>query len=520
MNRFAWLSLFGVLCIGCTSRVPTTQDSASVSLTGPAAGPTRATAEQKISLLQEEREQLLVTLGEFHERIRELESMVADRDGRPVTKSYDELLISKEAELAELRKLIPEAETQAARLTSVTASLDSARQRMASLEQQLTVRDQELATLRTHAKAAEDLEAARRHVNELEEQAAKQDVELRALKGNGAERESLAAQLQTATSMLDKMKERVAALEHHLSDREQEIATLRTGLAERDKFVAQTKTLTSDMQQARARIAAAEGQLAVKNREVESLRNVTAERDMLLSQLTARNAELGQAKQLMNEIAKQGSPNSPPSKSTAVHTPSTAPQVTPSLPTTRSTQLRLSEAKDELVRMLNTEVGFDAIAVKERGARLTVGLPSHLLFSPGDATLKPEGVSMLKRIGTILGQLPDTAVQVTGHTDNQQLSKSLRKTFPNNKALSWARAENARRALINGGLPADVAKAVGLADTRPIASNQTEEGRQKNRRVELIITQAGEHQTAAQHPSAGNGSHVASLASNNKPGSR
>jgi chemotaxis protein MotB len=80
-------------------------------------------------------------------------------------------------------------------------------------------------------------------------------------------------------------------------------------------------------------------------------------------------------------------------------------------------------------------------------------------------------------------------VQVAGHTDNQAISKALQKIFPDNKALSWARAENARRALINGGMPAERTKAVGMADTRPLASNATEQGRQKNRRLELVIVQ-------------------------------
>ena len=89
----------------------------------------------------------------------------------------------------------------------------------------------------------------------------------------------------------------------------------------------------------------------------------------------------------------------------------------------------------------------------------------------------------------MLGQVPDKFVQVAGHTDNQAISKALQKTFPDNKALSWARAENARRALINGGMPADRTKAVGMADSRPLASNATEQGRQKNRRLELVIVQ-------------------------------
>jgi chemotaxis protein MotB len=74
--------------------------------------------------------------------------------------------------------------------------------------------------------------------------------------------------------------------------------------------------------------------------------------------------------------------------------------------------------------------------------------------------------------------------------------------------------------LINGGLPADLSKAVGFADSKPIASNNSEEGRQKNRRVELVISQAGRHNTAALDRAMNDSRRVASLSSNDKSGSR
>jgi chemotaxis protein MotB len=145
--------------------------------------------------------------------------------------------------------------------------------------------------------------------------------------------------------------------------------------------------------------------------------------------------------------------------------------------------------KEELLKVLPNENGQKAITVKQDGTRLTIALSSNWLFASGEAALTPDGMTMLKRIGTVLGPLSDKFVQVAGHTDNQTLSKALQKTFPDNKALSWARAENARRALVTGGMSAERTKAVGLADSRPIASNATEQGRQKNRRLELVIVQ-------------------------------
>ncbi|MEQ1846503.1 MAG: OmpA family protein, partial [Nitrospira sp.] len=65
-----------------------------------------------------------------------------------------------------------------------------------------------------------------------------------------------------------------------------------------------------------------------------------------------------------------------------------------------------------------------------------------------------------------------------------------RRPFKDNTELSRARAENAGKALVKGGLGADRVRAVGYADARPIATNDTEEGRSKNRRVEIVVTQS------------------------------
>ncbi|MBX3237588.1 MAG: OmpA family protein [Nitrospiraceae bacterium] len=509
MNRLGWFPLLCIMTAGCSAGPASTQ---STGMPVPQERPVaRSATDLKLMALQEEREQLLVTLGEFHDRIGELESMLADQSGRPVGKSYDELLAAKEAELADLRKLIPERDKQAAQLVAVTASLDTARQRHATLEQQLAARDQELAAVRTQVNAITELEAARRRVSELETRTATHEMDLRALKSSGAERESLVAQLQTATSTLEKMKERIAALEHQLADREQAFTALRAGLGERDRLAIQAKGLSTDVQQSKVKISSLTGQLAEKSRELESLRGVIAERDKLLSQLNARNAELGQAKQLMNEMARQGNgkPGPPPTHPGRNPTSTTATASTTQA--ARSPQTGLSQTKADLIRLLANEGGPDGVLVGERGGRVTVALPSHLLFSPGEVTLKPEGIAILKRIGNVLGQRPEALVQVAGHTDNQPPSKTLRKSFPNNKALSWARAENARRALITGGLPADSTKAMGLADSHPIATNKTEEGRQKNRRVELVIAPSAMTGSATQDRQTPDGHHVAAL---------
>jgi flagellar motor protein MotB len=81
---------------------------------------------------------------------------------------------------------------------------------------------------------------------------------------------------------------------------------------------------------------------------------------------------------------------------------------------------------------------------------------------------------------------------VAGHTDSIPVKFDPRRPFKDNAELSRARAENASRALVKGGLGADRVRAVGYADSKPVATNDTEEGRTKNRRVEIIVTQSSQ----------------------------
>jgi chemotaxis protein MotB len=126
------------------------------------------------------------------------------------------------------------------------------------------------------------------------------------------------------------------------------------------------------------------------------------------------------------------------------------------------------------------------------GNKLSLELATGELFAPGHAIVTQRGSSLLQRIGTVLQKFRYQTIEVAGHTDNWPIRDGFRKTFQDNSKLSWARAQQASRALISGGLQADRVKAVGYAATKPIATNDTEEGRSKNRRIAIIITQWSE----------------------------
>mgnify|MGYP003422827619 FL=1 len=476
MRRAVWaLMVLSSLAAGCET-APHVQPIAS----------SPATVEPKLLALQQEREQLLTTLGEFHDRIRDLESKLGDRQSQPAAASYDQLLSAKEAELVELRRLAPERDRLTGQLTTAANELIQARQRIGTLEQQLATRDKDLAALQTRATAVADLEVARRRISELEAHIARQDRDLHTVRTGSAERDSLAAQLQTATATIDSLKARISALDQQLKDREQAYETVRSRLMERDKLVPQYNAMIAEIYQARHRIAAFEQRLNEKGRDLSPRQKGT---QLTTSQRDGGplNQRSGAANQSLGDTAKsipdgKSAPQGKDSTRSGVAFPGNPAQA-------EARSGSFAAVKEELLKVLPGDNRQKTISMRQDGNRLTVALDSNLLFTSGDAALSPEGATILKRIGAVLGQLSDKFVQVAGHTDNQALSKTLQKTFPDNKALSWARAENARRALVNGGIPADRTKAVGLADTRPLTSNATEQGRQKNRRLELIIVQ-------------------------------
>ena len=125
------------------------------------------------------------------------------------------------------------------------------------------------------------------------------------------------------------------------------------------------------------------------------------------------------------------------------------------------------------------------LAFKDEGRGLVVSIVSEgVLFDAGSADLRPEGRTVLDGLAASLAGLPNDVV-IEGHTDNRPISTDR---FQSNTYLSTARASTVLEYLVkNHGLPASRLSAAGYGDTRPVAGNDTPEGRAKNRRVDIAI---------------------------------
>jgi chemotaxis protein MotB len=152
---------------------------------------------------------------------------------------------------------------------------------------------------------------------------------------------------------------------------------------------------------------------------------------------------------------------------------------------TKSTD-ELAKAKAELERKLRGELsaGDLELALKDRG--LVITFLDRVLFSSGKAELKPSAQGTLEKIVSILNQrVPDKVVYVDGHTDNIPIRYS---TWRSNWDLSTGRALEVTHFLIEKGVNPSRLVVCGYGEYSPVADNGTPEGRQKNRRVEVIVS--------------------------------
>lgn len=142
---------------------------------------------------------------------------------------------------------------------------------------------------------------------------------------------------------------------------------------------------------------------------------------------------------------------------------------------------------DALVQSLSAEVEKGQLKVRQYQNMLSVDLAEQIFFDSGRATLKPDGKEILKKVGEALKGYDNKIIRVVGHTDNVPIAQALRDTFPSNWELSVARATTVVRRLQEVGIPPERMVASGRAEYDPIASNDSAEGRQKNRRIEIML---------------------------------
>ncbi len=150
---------------------------------------------------------------------------------------------------------------------------------------------------------------------------------------------------------------------------------------------------------------------------------------------------------------------------------------------------QLKNTYNSLVSELKEEIKKGEIEVTQLRDKLTLQMVEKILFDSGSAEIKGSGKKIIDRVAEILKNVTDKQIRIEGHTDNIPIGPRIAKKFPTNWELSTARATTVVRYLIEkGGINPKILSAVGYADNMPVASNDTEEGRAKNRRIEIVLS--------------------------------
>lgn len=149
--------------------------------------------------------------------------------------------------------------------------------------------------------------------------------------------------------------------------------------------------------------------------------------------------------------------------------------------------LTVGEEIDRITKALEDKFG-KSLVVTQHHDRLVLTMLGQVLFDSGEADLTPLGLEIMKQVGQVLATLPGKNIQVEGHTDSHRIYGRLQKQYPTNWELSTARATTVLRYLIEQtGMDPKQFSATGYADKRPVMTNETEEGRAQNRRVEIVL---------------------------------
>ena len=150
--------------------------------------------------------------------------------------------------------------------------------------------------------------------------------------------------------------------------------------------------------------------------------------------------------------------------------------------------LAMKGTYENLLENMKSEIDKGKITITQLRGKLKVNMLDEILFDSGETTIKPQGIEVLKRVGNILLNVKDKAINIEGHTDNVPIGAELSEKYPTNWELSVARATNVARYLQEkSGINPILLSATGYGEYKPVVPNETEEGKAKNRRIEIVL---------------------------------
>lgn len=167
----------------------------------------------------------------------------------------------------------------------------------------------------------------------------------------------------------------------------------------------------------------------------------------------------------------------------AVSSDETSPQPPPP-----PEDVTIKSMADSVRKVLQPWIEMGLITINQSPIRLEIEINASVLYDSGSAELAPDAEPILHVIAELLQQFPN-AIHIEGFTDNRPISNS---TYPSNWELSSARAAAVVRMFRKKNIEPERMAAIGYGEFRPIADNSTIEGRNRNRRIVVVVLSGGD----------------------------
>ncbi len=149
----------------------------------------------------------------------------------------------------------------------------------------------------------------------------------------------------------------------------------------------------------------------------------------------------------------------------------------------------LEDTKKKIEEGLKEQIANQQIKIEEIEGKLKLTFIDKILFNSGSTKINKKGKEILLSFTESIREDRDHNILAEGHTDNVSVGSALKSKFPSNWELSTARASAVVRYLQeDGGIEPERLSAIGYSYFKPVASNDDEEGRSQNRRIEIILT--------------------------------
>jgi len=295
----------------------------------------------------------------------------------------------------------------------------------------------------------------------------------------------LAAQIETAKDAQAKQIEKERLLQALLAEKAAKYENQKVLLVKADQRIADLESRTSDLVGENRGLADANRNLRVENGDLAARnQDLTVENGNLAGKnrrLTLNNGDLtGRSRNQARRIAAL--------ETTVLRLKADLAKFQEVAKLDKAQVEKIIQAQRRLENGLGPLLQENKVGIKREKQRLVLQLSNKILFDSGSAALKSAGLEVLRTVGNIIkSRITTLDVQIGGHTDNVPIV-SRHGPLSSNWGLSAARAVNVVRFLEKEvGLDPGRLQAVGYGEHRPIAANDTKEGRALNRRIEIVL---------------------------------